>query len=159
MPTLLGRLKVTMTQCCVFLVGSSLNPKLKHFLVYNIVPFYLYTMLKTFFVKNAISSLLPLLLKCFIRRGNNDITILMILLAVLFRCLVFKFKLYFLLIITNINMPRKYAPKPGIKSWLHNYPQLQDAIEANESGDMTLTESSKAFKIPQTTLHDKYNSK
>lgn len=56
-------------------------------------------------------------------------------------------------------MGRKYVHKPGTKFRNYKYPNLEDAITAIDSGEMTLVESAKAFKIPKSTLHDKYRRK
>ena len=55
----------------------------------------------------------------------------------------------------NLVMPRKYVPMPGAKRRTHTYPQLQDAIDAIKDGSLSLSEASKQFKIPRTTLHDR----
>ena len=56
-------------------------------------------------------------------------------------------------------MPRKYTHKPGTKVRNHHHPNLQKAFEDLNSGKKSLTEAAKFYKIPKTTLHDKYNRK
>ena len=56
-------------------------------------------------------------------------------------------------------MGRKYIPKPGTKRRCHNYPNIQEAIDAIESKEQKLSEASKTFNIPMSTLHDKIKKK
>ena len=56
-------------------------------------------------------------------------------------------------------MGRKYVRKPGIKARNYVYPQLHSAIEAIQSGKLTVTAAAQAFNIPKSTLHDRYKNK
>ena len=56
-------------------------------------------------------------------------------------------------------MGRRYRSKPGVRRRNYKYPQIEDAINALESGEMNIKEAAAHYKIPKSTLHDRYKGK